>query len=324
MRLVSGRNLTHISGLWLLLFPVLVFGGEPGSAESYGPRADRGIFGERPADHGTYQDKSPDQGESAQRERLDPRLQLLLAALVPGLPQLLEGKSRAYGYFAAEAVSIAGLVVLTSRGDSHGSRYRTLAQTARRNFVFTGLRNNPDEVADPNIPGYGEYYEDMLKWSSSGDLDNDPSQPGIQPETDTRTYDGHQWQIAKINNYTLSNGGIPAPGSLEEVQLALEAYQRQVYPLELNWDWTGLDAEYREYHHLFDQSEAAYRRRSGFAALLLANHLVSVLDVLVSEKLGASNSLRKTGVQVHLEMRRPLSAPNGTPPLPAVTLSRRF
>ena len=28
------------------------------------------------------------------------------------------------------------------------------------------------------------------------------AQDGIQPETDTRTYNGHQWEIAQINNYT--------------------------------------------------------------------------------------------------------------------------
>ena len=324
MRQLPGKKSIFISGLLLLLGAALLIAAEPGLEEDYGPRASRGIFGERPADRGAYQNQRLEQGESVRRERLDPRLRLLLGALVPGLPQLLDGKSRAYGYFAAEAVSITGLVVLSSRGDSHEYRYRILARTARRNFVFPGLRNNPDEVADPNIPGYGEYYEDMLKWASSGDFDNDPSLPGIQPETDTRTYDGHQWQIAKINNYTSSSGGIPVPGSPEEEQKALESYQRQVYPLKLNWDWTGLDSEYHEFHHLFDQSEAAYRRRSGFAALLLANHLVSVLDILVSEKLGNNKSLRNARVQLHLEMHRPVFAPAGSLPLPAVTLSHQF
>ena len=85
--------------------------------------------------------------------------------------------------------------------------------------------------------GFGEYYEDLKKWPSSGDYDNDPSQSGIQPETDQRTYNGHQWRIAQINKYTKTSGGLPVPANPAEVDQAVDAYSRAVYPLEYNWDW---------------------------------------------------------------------------------------
>ena len=198
--------------------------------------------------------------ESSPESKLNPPLRVLLGFLIPGLPQYLDRKWRSYGYFAVEGVSIAGLVVLNSRGNSYMNRYINLARTARTNYVYPGLRNNPEELSDPSLPGYGEYYEDLLKWPSSGDYDNDPSKEGVQPETDPRTYNGHQWKIARINNYTLTNGGLPVPASPAEEARALEAYKSAVYPSAYNWDWTGLERENEEYHRLFDRSEDSFRR----------------------------------------------------------------
>src|SRR3972149_685144 len=59
------------------------------------------------------------QEETATSHReLNTGLKLLLGALVPGLPQFLDGKVRAWGYFAAEATSIAGLIAGTVSGNN--------------------------------------------------------------------------------------------------------------------------------------------------------------------------------------------------------------
>lgn len=232
-------------------------------------------------------------------------VRLLLGALVPGLPQLLDGRRRAWAYFAAEGVAVGGLVLLNSSGKSYENRYVNLARTARGNFVYPGMRNNPTEGVNLMAPGYGEYYEDLLKWPSSGDYDNDPDQPGLQPETDPRTYNGHQWEIARINNYTGSSGGLPVPLGAAEQEAALAAYMAQVYNRELNWDWSGLEAENDDYHRLFDRSESSYRNRSKFSTLLVANHIVSVIDVLITQRLNNREAMNSRGMNLSLLMYAP-------------------
>ena len=257
-------------------------------------------------DDGTIQASAyAQQDTDASGSRLSSRTRILLGGLVPGLPQYLDGRPRAWAYFAAEGISIAGFLILNSRGSSYENQYKNLAITARGNFVYPGLRNNATEDVNLMAAGYGEYYEDLLKWSSSGDYDNDPDMPGLQPETNTDTYNGHQWEIARINNYTGTNGGLPVPVSEAEEQAALEAYMSQVYRQEINWDWTGLEAEYDRYHHLFDRSERSYRNRNKFIGVLVANHIVSMLDVLITERLKNNSTLEHNGLDIGLQMHTP-------------------
>jgi hypothetical protein len=265
----------------------------------------------------------------AQREndekkgKLSPGVSLLLGVLVPGLPQFLDGRPRAWAYFAAEGVAVGGLLLLNSRGNSYENRYINLARAARGNFVYPGMRNNPTEEVDLMASGYGEYYEDLLKWTSSGDYDNDPNQQGVQPETDPRTYNGHQWEIARINNFTGSNGGLPVPLNEAEQQAALDAYLAKVYLRELNWDWTGLEAENGEYDRLFDRSESSYRNRNKFTGLLVANHIISVLDVLITQRLNNSEVLKSSGMNLGLRMYAP-TAGTLTDQIPMLVVGKEF
>lgn len=264
-------------------------------------------------------------GEGSGSFTKSPAFRIALAFLVPGLPQYLDGKLRSYGYFAVEGTSIASLIVLNSQGNIRRNRYIELSETARRNYVYPGLRNNPTEVSDPAAGGFGEYYEDLTKWPSSGDYDDDPSREGVQPETNPGTYNGHQWEIAKINSYSGTSGGLPVSQGIQEEINALEAYKRSVYPKELNWDWTGLDREETRYHEAFHSYDDAKRRRSTFTALLVANHLVSGIDMLIQERL--SRSLQKARLELHLKLRK-RKMTYGRDALqglqPAFTLSRRF
>ncbi|MBN2289091.1 MAG: hypothetical protein JXQ83_07125 [Candidatus Glassbacteria bacterium] len=254
---------------------------------------------------------------------MNPVLRVALGFMVPGLPQYLSGQWRSYGYFALEGASLAGLVVLNSQGSSRQERYIQLSRLARSNYVYPGLRNNPEEITDPSLHGLGEYYEDMTKWPSSGDYDDDPSLDGVQPESDPQTYNGHQWEIAKINSYSGTSGGLPVAESRQEEINALEAYKNKVYPAQYNWDWTGLDLENERYHELFYDSEDALRRRSTFATILLANHLISGLDVLIQERINSSRQLRAARLGLHLEACRP-GAPGDRGLRPRVCLSHRF
>jgi hypothetical protein len=255
--------------------------------------------------------------------RNNPYLRVALGFLVPGLPQHLNGQWRSYGYFALEGASIAGLIVLNSQANARQERYTQLAGKARSNYVYPGLRNNSEEITDPSLPGYGEYYENLTKWESSGDYDDDPSQEGVQPETNPGTYNGHQWEIAKINNYSGTNGGLPVPENSQEEINALEAYMQQVYPMRYNWDWTGLDAESQRYLDLFNSSGDAFRRRSTFATILLANHLISGLDVLIQERVNRSQFMRSNRLRLHLEMEQ-RRVTGSIAVQPRLSLSHRF
>ena len=261
--------------------------------------------------------------EDSRSSSTNPALQVVLGFLVPGLPQYLDGQWRSYGYFAVEGASIASLIVLNSQGDLRRERYLRLGWIVRSNYVYPGLRNNPEEITVPSLPGYNEYYEDFTKWPSSGDFDDDPSLEGVQPESDPRTYNGHKWEIAKINNYSGTNGGIAVPENPQEEINALEAYKQMVYPIEYNWDWTGLEQEKQRYHELFEKSEDALRRRSTFVTILLANHLVSGLDVLIQNRINRSRYLRSARLRLHLKMD-PVQGPTGREFQPRVSVSHRF
>lgn len=248
-----------------------------------------------------------EQREASFVEGLNPALRIALGVLVPGLPQYLRGQRRAYAFFAAEAAGISGIVYYNVQAHNRRNNYYLMARKARNNFVLGGLRNNPTEVPDVLLGGYGEYYEDLTKWASSGDFDKDPSLVGIQPETDRRTYNGHQWHIAKINNYSGSHGGLPVAMSAEEEARALEAYLRAVYPLEYNWDWTGLDAKFTEYDRVFDSAEVSYRRRNSFTIVLIANHILSAVDMLIMEKINQAGSMRANNLNLGLQPRSSLT-----------------
>ena len=228
-------------------------------------------------------------------------LEVALGFIVPGLPQLLRNQWRSYGYFAVEATGIGSLIVLQRQGNERRERFKVLAQVPRSNYTYPGYRDNAEEIADPLPIGFGEYYEDMIKWPSSGDFDNDPTISGVQPETDPRTYNGHQWEIAKINNYSGTFGGLPVPVNEAEEQAAMQAYLEAVYPMEYNWDWTGLDSQYDEYHHWFYHSEDAYRKRSTFKTLLVANHLVSGIDMLIQWRINTSKAMQSQNLELKLE-----------------------
>lgn len=272
----------------------------------------------------TQQNVSGWQPVSVFNKEIHPLLEVALGFVVPGLPQLLRNQWRSYGYFAVEATGIGTLIALESQGDERRDRFKVLAQVPRSNYTYPGYRNNTEEIADPLPIGFGEYYEDMIKWQSSGDYDNDPSLPGVQPETDPRTYNGHQWEIAKINNYSGTFGGLPVPANETEEAAAVQDYLERVYPMKFNWDWTGLDAEYDEYHHWFYRSEDAYRLRSKFQTLLVANHLVSGIDMLIQWRINSSKAMQSHNLEFKLEGSQVVNSSGEISPRQNFSLGKSF
>ncbi len=192
---------------------------------------------------------------------------------LPGSGQLLMGRDRGIVYLAAEAFVLSRFLQLTHDAHRGGDRYRTLAYAvARRGFV--ALRR--DTVF--------EYYETMERFTASGEFDRDPG-PGLAPEDDPATYNGSMWLLARRTFW--SDPGMPPPPTSPEYQLALQFYRSHAVGPDFRWSWRDAPLEQQEFRATIRSSDDAFRRAQSQLGLLLANHLVSAVDALISSRLSA-------------------------------------
>lgn len=197
--------------------------------------------------------------------------------LVPGTGQFMAGQDRGLAYVAAEVYLIAAIVHTNGVATDQRDRYRSLAfNVARRNFAPT----TRDTV--------WEYYETMEKYKSSGAFDLDPG-PGLTPESDPTTYNGSVWLLARQTFWADPNS--PPPPTSPEYQEALQFYQAHAVGPGYLWSWQDASAQLGEYRIAIKQSDDAYRTVQGQVGLLLANHLASAVDALISSQL--STRLRR-------------------------------
>lgn len=194
----------------------------------------------------------------------------LLSALLPGAGQHVLGQRRKWAYLALEAV---GWVVYSDRRSAaydFRSRYRDFAWNEAR--LQLGAR----------IDGDFDYYETMSKWQRSGLFDADPAAPSIQPESDEATYNGAIW--ARAEQLYLEGGVIGVPETDSRYQSALAYYRERAYGTEFLWDWTGTAAAQDDFAALIRASDDRFRQATNVLGLVLANHLVSMVDAFVSAR----------------------------------------
>ena len=82
---------------------------------------------------------------------------------------------------------------------------------------------------------------------------------------------------------------IPTPPPDEDSQpysLARSYYLSRAYRPDFAWDWGSNNLHQEEYAELIRDSDEASRRSTGMIGLILANHLLSAVDALVSGRLG--------------------------------------
>ena len=176
-------------------------------------------------------------------------------------------------YLAAEAFVLSRFLQLTHDAHRGADRYRTLAYAvARRGFA--AMRR--DTVF--------EYYETMEKFTASGEFDRDPG-PGLAPEDDATTYNGSMWLLARRTFW--SDPNTPPPPTSPEYQLALQFYRTHAVGPDFRWSWRDAPLEQQEFRATIRSSDDAYRRAQNQLGLLLANHLVSAIDALISSRLSA-------------------------------------
>lgn len=195
----------------------------------------------------------------------------LASAAVPGAGQALLGSRRAFAYAAAEAVGWVTYSVQVREGNRQRARYRELARTVAR-AQFT-----PDGPA-----GNWDYFERMEKFAVSGAYDAIPG-GAIDPEPDPTTFNGSIWLLARQTYWRdLSS---PPSNASPEYQSALSFYERRAVPPEMRWSWDASPDGYQQYRRSIAASNGAFKRVEQTVGLVIANHILSVVDAYVSVRM---------------------------------------
>jgi len=213
----------------------------------------------------------PPPSSVAARGRLWVRPVLSLA--LPGAGQLAAHQDRAAVYLAAELYTLARVLQLNHEGNTAGDRFRDLAfDVARR--AFTTARR--DTVF--------EYYETMERFTESGEFDRDP-EPALAPETDPTTFNGSVWLLARRTFWADPNA--PPDPSSPAYAAALQFYQQHAVGPAFRWSWRNAAAQQQVFRETIGKSDHAFRSAQSHLGVLLANHVVSAVDALISSRLSA-------------------------------------
>ena len=192
------------------------------------------------------------------------------SALLPGAGQYRLGANRWVAYAGVEVWAWLSYLDRTRSADRLEDRYRDLAWSVARR-IGSGPRRDREF----------EYYEAMSQFAESGAFDADPTLDGVQPETDSSTFNGSIWQLAQ--DIFLPADTI-APGPAE--QEAAEAFYREnaIEPA-FAWSWSGNPAQQQVFRDLIRRSDEVARDARTVLGIVLVNHLVSAVDALVSARL---------------------------------------
>lgn len=199
----------------------------------------------------------------------------LASLLVPGTGQLMAGQDRGAVYLAAEIYLLSRYLQLDHQATSDAQRYQDLAfDVARRTFQPMGK----DTVF--------EYYEQMGRFVESGAYDLDGPGGAFRPETDTKTYNGAVWLLARRTFWADPNVE-PDPASWQYAQ-ALAFYRARAVTPGFQWSWREHSLEHQVFGDYMHSSDDAFRKAQSQIGLLLANHLVSAIDALISARMTAA------------------------------------
>jgi hypothetical protein len=183
-------------------------------------------------------------------------------------------RERAAVFMAAELYLVARVLQLNKEAHREGDRFRDLAfAVARRAF------------ADARRDTVFEYYETMERFDESGAYDMDAG-PGFQPESNAQTYNGSMWLLARRTYWEDPN--VPPDPTSTEFQRALQFYQSRAVGPNYRWSWRGASLEHEVFRQSIRRSDSAFRRTQNQLGLLLANHVLSAVDALVTSRLASA------------------------------------
>jgi len=211
----------------------------------------------------------------------------LASLIVPGSGQLLAGQDRGAVYLAAEVYLLSRYLQLDHDATQEARRYQDLAfDVARRSFQPT----QRDTVF--------EYYEQMERFVESGAYDADTGSAFV-PESDTRTYNGSVWLLARRTHWEDPN--VPPDPTSPQYWKALQFYQARAVSGNFQWSWHEHSLEHQVFRDYLRRSDNAFRHAQIQIGLLLANHLVSAIDALVSARMSAAagrNAVMRTSIGI--------------------------
>ncbi|HXV85715.1 MAG TPA: hypothetical protein VD793_03400 [Gemmatimonadales bacterium] len=205
----------------------------------------------------------------------------LASALVPGTGQLLAGQDRGALYLVVETYLAARFMSEHREARAQTERYRDLAFQIARQAYGPATR---DTV-------FG-YFEEMGKYIESGPFDTDPDAP-LVPPADEQTFNGRIWRLARETFFPHPDS-LPNPGS-EEYQRALEFYRNRAVTEEFRWSWRGAALEHDLFRQTIRASDRAFRAATQHLGALLANHVVSIIDAFVAQRLAPNGTVRVSG-----------------------------
>ncbi|MFN2572184.1 MAG: hypothetical protein ABR537_11350 [Gemmatimonadales bacterium] len=198
----------------------------------------------------------------------------LASLLVPGSGQLLAHQDRGAVYLAAEVYLLSRYLQLDHEATTEAQRFQHLAfDVARRSFMPT----QRDTVF--------EYYEQMERFVESGKYDDDPG-AGFAPESDPGTYNGSVWLLARRTFWQDPN--VPPDPSSQAYVNALAFYWDHAVGPSYQWSWRDHSLEHEVFRETIRRSDNAFRRAQNQIGLLLANHVVSAVDALISARLSSA------------------------------------
>ena len=202
----------------------------------------------------------------------------LASLLVPGTGQLLAHQDRGAVYLAAEVYLLSRYLQLDHEAMSEQRRFHNLAfDVARRQFGPT----RRDTIF--------EYYEQMERFPESGNYDADPG-PAFVPEADPRTYNGSVWLLARRTFWV--DPAVPPDPTSPQYWNAVQFYRARAVGPNFQWSWRDHSLEHEVFRDFIKRSDNAFRRAQNQIGLLLANHVVSTVDALISARLTAAAGRR--------------------------------
>lgn len=193
------------------------------------------------------------------------------SAILPGAGQAILETNRAFPYLAVEAFAWTSYVEHSMAYRRHRDGYRILAATTAR-ASYSSLRPNGDFA----------YYERMTHYAETGRYDLVPG-GDLDPETDTLTYNGATWLLAR-RTYWSNPEQPPVAGSVE-YDRAVAFYRSRAYDQLYRWSWTGAPTQYATFKGLIRESNDANRRAMLNLGVIIANHVLSSVDSYITIRL---------------------------------------
>jgi hypothetical protein len=198
----------------------------------------------------------------------------LASLLLPGTGQLLAHQDRGAVYLAAEVYLVSRFLQLDHEATAEARRFQNLA--------FDVARRSYGPVRRDTI---FEYYEQMERFAESGFYDADPGAAFV-PETDSSTYNGSMWLLARRTYWQDPN--VPPDPTSPEYWNAVQFYQARAVGPNFRWSWRDHSLEHGVFRDYIERSDNAFRRAQNQIGLLLANHVLSAVDALISARMSAA------------------------------------